>query len=234
MGFWGNFNRMGKSLPNMKDVIKVPSEVRNQATNVSLNKIAVRYWEMDFADCHDTIGEIMRFGSTSLVLFQIPDCKGAILLLNKTTYINRSRNNERCIEVCANYPFSLDRNSDIIKFADVHYQDIKNNIKVSDSQEAYYTNVKEAIKGRKLFVPRMMNETVIPIIRLDDADRLTPIDKKYTKMAANITQTFLREWIDVKLLQRTGSKNTSGMVFVAGLFLAVGTIFGLILSAFIK
>ena len=98
---------------------------------------------------------------------------------------------------------------------------------MSNSHNLYY-------KDRKLFIPRLMNETVIPVIRLDDADRLTPIDKKYTKMAANITQTFLREWIDVKLLQRTGSKNTSGMVFVFALAMAIGTMFGLILSAFIK
>jgi hypothetical protein len=227
MGFWANFNKIGKSLPNIKEVIRVPTEVRNKATNVSLNKMNVRYWESDFTDCHETIGEIVRFGSTSLVLFDVPDCKGAVLLLNKTTYINRSKNNERSIEVCANYPFSLDRNSDIIKFNDVQYQDIKDNVRVSNSHNLYY-------KDRKLFIPRLMNETVIPVIRLDDADRLTPIDKKYTKMAANITQTFLREWIDVKLLQRTGSKNTSGMIFVFALAMAIGTMFGLILSAFIK
>jgi hypothetical protein len=74
----------------------------------------------------------------------------------------------------------------------------------------------------------------VPIVRLDDAERLTPIDKKYTKMLANITQTFLREFIDIKLLQRTGSKNTSGMIFVFALAMAIGTMFGLILSAFIK
>jgi hypothetical protein len=227
MGFWANFNKIGKSLPNMKEVIRVPTQIRSTATNVSLNKMAVRYWELDFVDCHDTVGEIVRFGSTSLVTFDVPDCKGAILLLNKTTYINRSKNNERGIEVCANYPFSLDRNADIIKFSDVQYQDIKDNVRVAPSQQLYY-------KDRKLFIPRMMNEIVVPIVRLDDAERLTPIDKKYTKMLANITQTFLREWIDVKLLQRTGSKNTSGMIFVFALAMAIGTMFGLILSAFIK
>jgi hypothetical protein len=226
MGFWANFNKIGKALPNSKEVLKIPSSIRSTAINVSLNKIAVRYWEIDFTECIDTIGEILRFGSTSLVLFDVPDCKGAILLLNKTTYNNRSKNNERCIEVCANYPFSIDRNADIIKFTDIQYQDIKNNVHIGASQTLYY-------KDRKVFIPRMMNETVIPVIRLDEAERLTPIDKKYTKMLANITQIFLREWIDVKLLQRTGSKNSSGMVYVAGLFLLIGVVLGMVLTSFI-
>lgn len=227
MGFWNSFNKIGKSLPDGKEVLRVPSQIRTTAVNVSLNKIAVRYWEIDFTECIDTAGEIIRFGSTSIVLFDVPDCKGAILLLNKTTYTNRSKNNERCIEVCANYPFSVDRNASIVRFPEVQYQDIKNNIHIGASQQLYY-------KDRKVFVPRMMNETVIPIISLDEADRLTPVDKKYTRMLANITQIFLREWIDVKLLQRTGSKNTSGMVYVAGLFLVIGIVFGLVLSAFIR
>jgi hypothetical protein len=156
----------------------------------------------------------------------VPDCKGAILLLNRTTYVNKTKNNEKGIEVCANYPFSLDRNADLVRFDNVEYQEIRNNTNVGKSQQLYY-------KDRKVFIPRMMNETLIPIIRLDEADRLTSVDKKYQRMLANITQIFLREWIDVKLLQRTGSKNTSGMVYVAGLFLVIGIVFGLVLSAFI-
>lgn len=226
MGFWSNFNKIGKSLPDSKELLRVPHTIRSQSTNVSLNKIAVRYWEIDFTDCTDAVGEILRFGSTSLVLFDVPDCKGAILLLNKTTYTNRSKNNERCIEVCANYPFSLDRNADLIRFDEVEYQEIRHNVHVGQSQQLYY-------KDRKVFIPRMMNETLIPIIRLDDADRLTQMDKKYVRMLANVTQVFLREWVDIKLLQRTGSKNTSGMVFVAAIFLAIGTIFGLVLSSFL-
>lgn len=226
MGFFDKFNKIGKSMPDSKEVLKVPSHLRSSAINVSLNKIAVRYWEIDFTDCIDTIGEVVRFGSTSLVLFEVPDCKGAILLLNKTTYTNRSKNNERCIEVCANYPFSLDRNADLIRFSDVEYQEIRHNVSVGKSQELYY-------KDRKVFIPRMMNETLIPIVRLDDADRLTPINKQYQRMLATITQSFLREWIDIKLLARTGSKNSSGMVYVAGLFFTIGIVFGLILSSFI-
>jgi hypothetical protein len=226
MGFWNSFNKIGKNLPDTKEVLRVPSTLRTSATNVSLNKIAVRYWEIDFTDCIDTVGEIIRFGSTSLILFDVPDCKGAILLLNRTTYVNKTKNNEKGIEVCANYPFSLDRNADLVRFDNVEYQEIRNNTNVGKSQQLYY-------KDRKVFIPRMMNETLIPIIRLDEADRLTSVDKKYQRMLANITQIFLREWIDVKLLQRTGSKNTSGMVYVAGLFLVIGIVFGLVLSAFI-
>src|SRR5659263_723645 len=98
MGFWNSFNKIGKNLPDTKEVLRVPSTLRTSATNVSLNKIAVRYWEIDFTDCIDTVGEIIRFGSTSLVLFDVPDCKGAILLLNSTTYVNKTKNNEKGIE----------------------------------------------------------------------------------------------------------------------------------------
>jgi hypothetical protein len=222
------FNKVGKSLPNSKEVFKIPSQVKNDTLNISLNKIDVTYWNREGTEKIETIGDIRRFQSTSLVTFEVPNCKGAILLLNGTTFINRTKNNNIGIEVCENYPFSLDRNSDLLRFSDVDYQDIRDDIRtktLSTSQNLYY-------KDYKLFIPRMMGEVPIPIIRLDNAERLQKVDSNYVKQLSNISQTFLREWIDIELLKRTGNNKTvAGAIYIAILFFVIGSFSGLIISA---
>jgi len=229
MGFWNSFNKIGKSLPETKEVLKIPSHIKETTLNINLNKISVRYFSQNFTSCIETIGEIQRLTSIPIVLFNVPDVKGAVLLIDNFTYINRSRNNELTIDVCENYPYGIDKNSDLLKFKDVQYQNIRDDLTkniINKSQKMYY-------QDRKFYIPVMLNQIPIPIIRLDDADRFQPINKKYVKLLANVSQTFIREWIDIKLLQRTGSKNTSGMVYVALMFGIIGIIFGMIIRSFI-
>jgi hypothetical protein len=229
MGFFDKFNHIGKDMPKTSDLMKIPSHVKETAINVNLNKIAIRYFLDEFAECIETSGEIHRMGSTSIVLFNVPEVKGAVLLINKFTYINRSRNNERTMDVYENYPFGVDKNCDVLKFEDVDYQNFRDNRKnetVGASKAEYY-------KKYKWYIPVMMNQIPLPIVRLDDADRLIPIDKTYTKLLANVTQVFLREFMDIKLLQRTGNKAQTGMIYVAILFLVIGAFGGLVISSFL-
>jgi len=229
--FFKKFNKVGKSIPDTKEIIKIPTQIRENSLNINLNKIAVTYWNRDFSEKVETTGEIIHFTSMSLVLFNIPDKKGAILLLNKCTHINRSKNNERCIEVAENYPYGLDRNSDLIKFSDVIYQDIRDDIRqtgMGESKKLYY-------KDYKLYIPVMLNEIPIPIIRLDDAERLQKINSAYVKQLANISQTFLREWIDIELLKRTNSgKTVAGAIYIAILFFSIGSFVTMLIMALTK
>src|SRR5659263_129600 len=234
MGFWNSFNKIGKQLPDSKEVFKIPSRIKETAINVSLNKIAIRYFSNNFHLCDEFIGEITRDTDIPLVIFNSPHVNGAVLLIQDFTFINRSRNNELTMDISENYPFGIDKNSDVIKFKDVDYynnfkdMDVRNNLK-DKSQMLYYK------KKYKFFIPVMLNQIPLPIIKLDDADnRVTKIDKAYVKKLANVSQSFLRMIGDVKLLQRTGSKNSSGFVYVAILFLVFGVVGGLILSALLR
>jgi len=225
--FFKKFNNVGKDLPNSKDILKIPSDIKQHTLNNSLNKITVIYWNREGTEKIETVGEIIRNTSTALVLFNIPNCKGAILLLNGCTYINRTKNNEIGIEVIDGYPFSLDRNTDLLRFGDVDYQNIKDDVRMSTlktSQNLYY-------KDYKLMIPRMINEIPIPIIRLDDADRLQKIDKTYVKKLANISQSFLREWIVIGLFQRVGNNKTvAGAIYIAIMFFLLGISTGFLIS----
>jgi len=234
MGFWNSFNKIGKQLPESKEVFKIPSKIKETAINVSLNKIAINYFSNNFHLKDEFVGEITRDTDIPLIIFNSPNVNGAILLISDFTYINRSRNNELTIDISENYPYGIDKNSDVIKFKDVDYynnfkdMDVRNNLK-DKSQMLYYK------KKYKFFIPVMLNQIPLPIIKLDDADnRVTKIDKAYVKKLANVSQSFLRMIGDVKLLQRTGSKNSSGFIYVAILFLVIGIVGGLILSAFLR
>jgi len=164
-----------------------------------------------------------------LVKFDNP-FNGAILLIEDFTFINRSRNNELTIDICDNYPFGIDKNSDLIRFDDVKYY---NHVKDAITEKVLGKSKGMYYKDRKFFIPVMLNQIPLPIIRLDDADRLQPVNKKYVKKLATITQNFLRAISDVKLLERVGSKSSTGYVYVAILFTLIGMVFMMIISAFL-
>lgn len=228
MSFWNKFNFL--NLPDSKEVIKIPGKIKETSTNVAANRITVRYFTNDFSECLECVGEITRDTNIPLIIFNTPNIRGAVIKIDKFTYINRSRDNELTIDVSENYPYGIDKNCDLSKYNNVEYY---NNFKGNLTAEEQMTMSSKDLSDCKFFIPVMLNNIPLPIIRLDDADRLSPIDKKYVKKLANVSQSFLRDISDVKLLQRVGSKNTNGYIYIAILFLIIGAFFGLILSAFI-
>jgi len=96
------------------------------------------------------------------------------------------------------------------------------------SQIEYYRNT------YKFYIPMMLNRKPIPIIKLDFADRiLKPIDKIEVKRLSNISQSFLRTFIRLKLLEKTGTKKDNINGFMILFFLMMGALLWEIIRAFL-
>jgi hypothetical protein len=225
---WNPFKNINKNAPTIKDLSNIPKELKDSAYNKISNTITIRYFlNMNFNISQDITGEIIHDKGLPLIIFDRP-FQGAILFLEDCTYINQSKDNELTIDLVKDYPFGIDHKSDLLRFDNITYANKQFEIKICDSQSKYYK------KSYKLYIPMMLNRTPMPIIRLDDADRLLkPVNLEEVKRLANITQVFLRSFIRINLLLRTGNKNQN-LGFIALFFILIGFILDNFIRLFIK
>lgn len=224
---WNPFKNLNKSAPNIKEISSLPKHIKDTTYNNKNNKITIRYFhDLSFKESQDIQGEIIHNRGIPLIIFDRP-FEGAILYLEDCIYHNQSKDGELTINLVKDYPFGIDLKSDLIKYEGIEFHNNSFEIKIlNDSQEKYYK------KTYKFFIPMMLNKISIPIIRLDNADRiLRPVDESTVKRLSNISQTFLREFVRLELLKRTGSKKDN-IGWIAIFFIMVGMVLMNIISGF--
>lgn len=213
------FKGLRKSGVSIEDITNISKNAKNSAYNKKSNKIMVRFYDdLSFGDSEDIEGEIIHTKDISLILIERP-LEACILYVEGVTYHNKSKDNELTINAVKDYPFGLDFRSDLVKHNGIEYRNNQYTIRLfNESQQKYYN------KQYKFYIPILMDNIPIPIIRLDYADRiLIPVDKDNVKRLSNISQVFLRQFIRLKLLERTGNKK-DGIGWIAIFFIAIGMI----------
>jgi len=224
---WNPFKTLNKNKPDLKEFTGLPQKFKDNIYNIKANKITVRYFsDMRFESCQDIIGEIIFNAGYPLIIFNTP-FEGAILLNNDCTYRNLSKDGELTIDIVPDYPFGIDKSCDLKRFDGVDYYNNIYEVNILDkSQEDYYK------KKYKLFFPIMLNKIPIPIIRLDNADKLLkPVNNEYVKKLSNVSQIMLRTYLRIELLKRTGNKK-DGVGWVAIFFIAIGMVIMMIINGF--
>jgi len=223
------FKGLNKSSVGIKEVVGLPKKVKDDAYNIKANKITIRYFlDLNFKESQDITGEIIHYLGYPIIIFERP-FSGAILYLEDCTYHNQSKDNELTIDLVKDYPFGIDHRSDLAKIEGVEYANSGYELTIMDkSQIEYYKNT------YKFYIPMMLNRKPIPIIKLDFADRiLKPIDKIEVKRLSNISQSFLRTFIRLKLLEKTGTKKDNINGFMILFFLMMGALLWEIIRAFL-
>lgn len=226
---WNPFKTLTKNAPTIKDISRIPSDIKDSAYNIKANKITIRYFmDLNFTDSQDITGELVHNKGLPIVIFERP-FSGAILFSESCVYRNHTKDGELTMDLVKDYPFGIDHKSDLFKYNGIEYTNNQYEIRITDkSLEQYYS------KKYKFYIPIMLNRTPIPIIRLDKADRiLNKVDEKNVKRLSNITQTFLREFTRLKLLERTGTKKDGvGWILFFGWMAGLATY--AIVSLFVK
>ncbi len=223
------FKTLGKNAPDIKELLSLPTQTKESLYNLKVNKIMIRYFmDFSFKDSQDITGEIIHNKGLPLIIFEKP-FSGCVLFVEECTYHNHSKDKELTIDLVKDYPFGIDHKSDLFKDKNIEFYNNKYEIRITDKSLLNYYN-----KKYKFYIPIMLNKTPIPIIRLDNAERiLTPIDSNTVKRLSNISQTFLREFVRIELLKRTGSKK-DGIGWIAIFFTAIGMILMTIINAFMS
>jgi len=222
---WNPFKTLNKNKPDLKELLSLPSNAKEGMYNLKANKITIRYFmDFSFKDSQDITGEIVHNLGLPLIIFEKP-FSGAILFMEECTYHNHSKDMELTIDLVKDYPYGIDHKSDLIKFDGIEYYNNQYEIRITDKSLLDYYG-----KKYKFYIPMMLQHTPIPIIKLDYADRiLQPIDEIQVKKLSNITQTFLRTFTRIKLLEKTGSKK-DGIGWIAIFFIAIGMVLMSIIS----
>lgn len=222
------FKGLRKSGISVNDITKLPQQVKDNAYNTKSNKITVRFFkDLSFKISEDILGEIVHTKDISVILFERP-FEGCILYLEDCVYYNASKENELTIDAVKDYPFGIDYKSDLVKFNGVKYLNGNFTFQLFDKTQLAYYN-----KTYKFYIPMMINKIPLPIIRLDYADRiLKPIDSKEVKRLSNISQVFLRQFIRLKLLERTGNRK-DGIGWIALFFIILGMVLMTIINLFV-
>jgi len=224
---WNFFNSVGKDLPETKEVINIPKQFRETVENTKLNRITIRYFDKDFLNSNDINGEIVNIAGVSLILFNVP-FKGAILITEGVIYNNWSKEGEKTIDITENYPYGIDKKSSLLRFSDIKYYNIFKDVDyLNNSQQAYYK------KEYKFYIPVMLNKIPLPIIELANAERYTIIDKDHIKTLANISQDWIRNFLGIKVMERSNNKKNSGAVYIAIVGILSGMVIDSLLRAFI-
>lgn len=219
------FKGLRKSNVTLEDLTKISKQAKDTAYNTKSNKITVRFFkDLSFKNSEDITGEIVHTKDLSVILIDRP-FESCILYLDECCYYNTSKENELTINAVKDYPFGIDLKSDLLKFKGIEYYNNNFRIKINDKSQLKYYN-----KTFKFYIPVLMNNIPLPIIRLDNADRiLKPINQDEIKKLSNISQTFLRQFVRLELLKRTGNKK-DGIGWIAIFFIFVGMILMTILN----
>lgn len=226
---WNPFKNLNRTPVDLQEITNLPTHTKNTAYNLKANKICIRIFkDFNCRESQDVTGDIIWDKDLPLIIFHTP-YEGVILYLEDFIYFNKSKDNEPTIEIVPNYPLGLDHRSDLVRHDGIEYHNNEATITILDkSQKEYY------MKKYKFYIPVMLNKIPLPIIRLDNADRvLKPVDKEAVKRLTNITQEFLRQWIRLLLLARTGNRK-QGIGFEALFFMMMGAILWTIISSFIS
>lgn len=219
------FKGLRKNNVSLEDLTKISKQAKDTAYNTKSNKITIRFFkDLSFKNSEDVNGEIIHTKDLSVILIDRP-FEACILYVDDCTYYNTSKENELTINAVKDYPFGIDMKSDLLKFNGIEYHNTKFKIRITDkSQKKYYD------KTYDFYIPVLMNNIPLPIIRLDNADRiLKPVNQEEVKRLCNISQTFLRQFTRLKLLERTGNKK-DGIGWIAIFFIFVGMILMTILN----
>jgi hypothetical protein len=226
---WNPFKTLNKSAPDIKSLISLPNQAKESLYNSNINKITIRYFmDFSFKDSQDITGEIVHNLGLPLIIFEKP-FSGAILFVEECTYHNHSKDMELTIDLVKDYPFGIDHKSDVFKDNNIEFHNNTYEIRITDKSLFEYYN-----KKYKFYIPMMLNKTPLPIIRLDYADRiLTPITEEKVKRLSNITQVFLRSFMRIKLLEKTGTKK-DGIGWIAIFFIAIGFALHALIGLFVK
>jgi len=224
---WNLFKGLNKSAPDIKNLLSLPSQTKEGMYNAKTNKIMIRYFmDFSFRDSQDIQGEIIHNLGLPLIIFEKP-FSGAILFMEECTYHNHSKDMELTIDLVKDYPFGIDHKSDLIKFDGVEYHNNNYEIRITDKSLLEYYG-----KKYKFYIPMMLNHIPIPIIKLDNADRiLNKVDEEKVKLLSNISQSFLRTFIRIKLLEKTGTKK-DGIGWIAIFFIMIGFALSTLITLF--
>lgn len=221
------FNKLNKAkLPDVKDLVSIPKKLKYESENIEINKIVVRFFNQDFSKCIESIGIINHDTAIPLIYFDRP-FKGAVIMFDDTSYINTSKNNELCIDVCESYPFTLDHNSELYQDLKIQYYNDTGNEKIDSKQSQELFNK----TGLGYFIPVFLNKIPIPIIKIEKEKRLSIVDETFVKHRIDITQHLIRQLSNVKLLERVSNKDNTGLIYCAILFLIIGGFLGSLLMA---
>lgn len=226
---WNIFKNLNKSAPDMKELLSLPSKTKEGMYNVRVNKITIRYFmDFSFRDSQDITGEIVYNLGLPLIMFEKP-FSGCVLFMEECTYHNHSKDMELTIDLVKDYPYGIDHKSDLFKDNNIEFHNNTYEIRLTDKSLLDYYG-----KKYKFYIPMMLNKTPIPIIKLDNADRiLTCVDDASVKRMSNITQSFLRTFIRIKLLEKTGSKK-DGIGWIAIFFITIGFALNSLISLFTR
>lgn len=224
MGF---FNKLSKAdLPESQDIIEIPKKLKEQSDNSKLNDITVRFFNQDFSKVIESIGKISHKTSIPIIYFDKPE-KLAVIMFDDTSYIDVTRNNKLCIDVCESYPYAIDKNISIFRDDKIKYFNEKYKKSYKELEEIYKKS------ERKLYIPILLNNIPIPIIEIEKNYKTSMINGEWITHKKTITMNLIRQLSDIKLLERVGKKDNSALMFCALLFLLIGILTGFIMAIWV-
>jgi hypothetical protein len=213
--------------PDLNEMSQIPKKLRDEFQRTELNSIVVRFFNQSFSKVIETQGIIVHKTAIPIIYFEKP-FRAGVIMFDDTSYYDVQRK-LTCIDVCESYPFTIDHSVELYRDIEIqYYNDIANeNINKEKSEKL------KDINGIGYFVPVFLNNIPIPLIRIEKDIQLTFLGQNFVKIRTDITQSFLRQIADNKLLARTGSKDSTVLVYCALLFTFLGIILGIVLSAYL-
>lgn len=209
---WLNTIRNTK-VPSPGEVLSIPKKIKTESKNQKVNSINVKYWDRHFRNPKTVIGTIDNKTSVPMVYFETPD-KMAGIIFDDSIYTDEE--GKRWIEFCEDYPYALDRNTDLAQFQGVEY---------------YNNSVEKIPEGQLDYkIPMLLNRIPREIIRINTKEKLNSINKAYVDNKIEITKHILRQFGNIVMLERVGKKDNS--FIITGILMggSIGIIIGIFVS----
>lgn len=218
MGIVSSLRRV--KIPSPQQVINIPSGMKTISKNQQLNHINIRYFDRFFKKFIVLSGTKEHKTSIPIVYFESPKPL-AVIIFDDTEYLDEE--GRVWIDVCEDYPFSMNYNTELIQFLNQQYYNdfIENKVAEKKPDEEGY---------QSYLIPVMLNRIPREIIRIDTQQQMALVDQKYVNHKSEITQYIIRQIGRIILLERVGKQDRSDLL--TGVFL--GGLIGIIVGIFIS
>ena len=215
MGFWSTVKKI--RVPAPSELADIPGQIRTTTQNQKLNEINIRYFDRFFKKCISVKGIKDHKTSIPIVYFETPQPL-ACIIFDDSEYLNER--NELTIDICEDYPYALNWNSELVIHLNQQYY--------NDFIENKVPEKKEGVEGWKVYkIPVLLNRVPREVIRVHpDEGILRSTKPEDIQRKSEITQYLIRQIGKLKFLERVGKEDNhdliTGVLIGAPIFILVG------------
>lgn len=213
--------------PDKKDLIDMPSKLRNEMKNAQHNKVTVRFFNSNFSVLLWSYEGFKSYKtSIPIIYFKNPDNDGlGVIDFDGSSYFDKETG-KTVIDVCEDCIFGINKHEELLfDLNKEYYNDRKYGLLNGKTSE----KLKEKT-GIGYYMPFMLNNVPREIIRLNPKSDLS---SKIPDKKTEITKHLLKQLTTINIFKNLDTKDNGVIFGCLIVFVPVGFIIGILFYAFV-